>query len=107
MSLYIKDLNIPKEGEWYNLIIKPDKEVIIDIISYKNNALLNTEYTQTIEIPTLHGDLIDRDIVRDECYKTMEELMQMTTINISAEALSLLCGFTIINNAPTVIESES
>lgn len=59
-----------------------------------------------VEIPTSHGDLIDRDIVRDECYKTMGELIQSTTINISAEALSLLCGFTIINNVPTIIESE-
>jgi len=59
-----------------------------------------------IEIPTPHGRLIDADKLKMECYRTMDELMKSTTINISAEALSLLCGFTMISEAPTILETE-
>ena len=99
MSIYIKGLNIPKEG-FIKLEIHSDGTVWEeggDWERYENAAF---------EVDSSHGDLIDRDIVRDECYKTMGELMQSTTINLSAEALSLLCGFTIINNVPTIIEAE-
>lgn len=99
MGLYIKGVDMPKtEYEEVIIRIKHTGEVC----DAQNIHL----YAQATEIPTPHGDLIDRDTVRDECYKTMEELMQSTTINISAEALSLLCGFTIINNAPTILEAE-
>lgn len=53
-----------------------------------------------------HGRLIDADETRTQYYQTMDELLQSTTINISAEALSLLCGLTLINNASTILESE-
>lgn len=53
-----------------------------------------------------HGRLIDADETRKQYYQWMDELLQSTTINMSAEALSLLCGFTLINNAPTILESE-
>ena len=106
MSIILKGIDLPKEGEHIVALIKSNGKC-----SYWKQ---DTEYgicepmqtVEAIQIPTPHGDLIDRDIVRDECYKTMGELIQSTTINISAEALSLLCGFTIINNAPTIIESE-
>lgn len=100
MGLYIKGVDMPKT-EYEEVIIKIKHTG--EVCDAHNIHL----YAQATEIPTPHGDLIDRDIARDECYKTMEELMQSTTINISAEALSLLCGFAIINNAPTVIESEN
>lgn len=59
-----------------------------------------------VEIPTPHGRLIDGDVLKEECYKTMEKLMESTSINISAEALNLLCGFTLIDDAPTILEAE-
>ena len=78
-----------------------------EMLDLEISALFTAEHLNNIiQIPRPHGDLIDRDIVRDEYYKTMEELVQSTTINISAEALSLLCGFTIVNNIPTIIEAE-
>jgi len=58
------------------------------------------------ELPKEHGKLIDADETRKQYYQWMEELLQSTTINMSAEALSLLCGFTLINNAPTILEAE-
>lgn len=100
MSILIKNLDMPKD-EILSIQIHPDGSV------YQGLPLfLNKLQAQAVKIPTPHGDLVDRDIVRDECYKTMEELIQSTTINMSAESLSLLCGFTIINNVPTIIEAE-
>lgn len=58
------------------------------------------------ELPKEHGKLIDADETRKQYYQWMEELLQSTTINMSAEALSLLCGFTLINNAPAILEAE-
>lgn len=53
-----------------------------------------------------HGRLIDANELKMECYRTMDELLKSTTINMSAEALSLLCGFTMIDEAPTILEAE-
>lgn len=102
MSILIKGIDLPKEGEDITLEINHKGEVRAYSTKLKE---VDTDL-QATQIPTPHGDLIDRDIVRDECYKAMGELMQSTTINMSAEALSLLCGFTIINDAPTIIEAE-
>lgn len=101
MSLYIKGINLPKKDESIKIEIFSDGGVWIDW-----GARYERRDSVVKEISTSHGDLIDRDMVRDECYKTMEELMQSTTINMSAEALSLLCGFTTINNASTILEAE-
>ena len=59
-----------------------------------------------IEIPTPHGRLIDGDLLRDEYYRAMDELLKSTTTNISEEALSILCGCTLANTIPTIIEAE-
>ena len=61
MSLILKGIDIPKEGEWLEVIIKPTKEVIVDTIRYRDNALLKTEYGLVIQIPEDHGRLIDGD----------------------------------------------
>ena len=100
MSFIVKGIDLPRKGKIIKLEIEDDGTVWEIGKEWEHYGL------SAIRIPTPHGDLIDRNTVRDECYKTMEELMQSTTINISVEALSLLCGFTIINNAPTIIESE-
>ena len=111
MSILIKGMDMPKscgECEFNYYLEGGSYEWCECVILHDDLNQFDTRRTDCplVEIPTPHGDLIDRDIVRDECYKTMEELMQMTTINISAEALSLLCGFTIINDAPTIIKAE-
>lgn len=58
MSLILKGIDIPTEGEWLEVIIKPTKEVIVDTIRYRDNALLKTEYESAIQIPKRHGKLI-------------------------------------------------
>lgn len=61
MSIILKGIDTPKKGEWLEVIIKPTKEVIVDTIRYKDNALLKTEYGLTVQIPKDHGRLIDMD----------------------------------------------
>ena len=61
MSIILKGIDTPKKGEWLEVIIKPTKEVIVDTIRYKDNALLKTEYGSAIQIPKDHGRLIDMD----------------------------------------------
>jgi len=50
MSIILKGIDMPKKGEWLEVIIKPTKEVIVDTIRYKDNALLKTEYGSAIQI---------------------------------------------------------
>ena len=45
---------------------------------------------------------IDADELKEKCYKQMDELMESTSEHLSAEALSLLCGFTLIDSAPSI-----
>lgn len=45
---------------------------------------------------------IDADTLKENCYKKMDELMESTSEHLSAEALSLLCGFTLIDSAPSI-----
>ena len=52
MSLYIKGLDMPKDGNEVFIIIKPNGEVR----DYHNILLTNV---QAVEIPTPHGRLID------------------------------------------------
>ena len=61
MSFIVKDIDLPKEGEWLEVIIKPSREVIVDTIRYRDNALLKTEYGSATQIPKDHGRLIDMD----------------------------------------------
>ena len=63
MSLILKGIDIPKDGEWLEVIIKPTKEVIVDTIRYRDNALLKTEYESAIQIPKDHGRIGDIDCV--------------------------------------------
>lgn len=112
MSIILKGIDMPKscgecefnynlEGgsyEWWECVILHD-----DLNQF------DTRRTDCplIEIPTPHGRLIDADETKIQYYQTMEELLQSsTTINISAQSLSLLCGLTLINNAPTILEAE-
>ena len=85
MSIILKGIDLPKDN-WLDNIEVDRKDII--------------------EIPTPHGRLIDADKLKMECYRAMDELVESTTMIISAEALSLLCGFTMIGEAPTILEAE-
>ena len=45
---------------------------------------------------------IEADALKANCYKQMDKLMESTSEHLSAEALSLLCGFTLIDSAPSI-----
>ena len=88
MSIILKGIDLPKEDEWLEVIIKPTKEVIVDTIRYRDNALLKTEYGSAIQIPTPHGRLIDRDDIYIGRWDIDSDLAEQ------------------IQNAPTILESE-
>lgn len=47
--------------------------------------------------------IIDANALKDEYIAKMGEIIKSTTIpNVSLEALSLLCGYVLITNAPTI-----
>lgn len=97
MSIIIKGVDLPNSGQ-IELIIRPHGKV------FSKTRGISAE---AIQIPTPHGRLIDADKLKMECYHAMDELVESTTMNISAEALSLLCGFTMIGEAPTILEAET
>lgn len=101
MSIILKGIDLDEitAGNGYaRLEIEEDGTVVDDI----SDIIIG----YAIQIPAPHGRLIDADKLKMECYHTMEELVESTTMDISAEALSLLCGFTMIGEAPTLLESE-
>lgn len=92
MSIILKGIDMPKEGEWLEVIIKPTKEVIADTIRYGDNALLKTEYDSVIQVPKGHGRLKDFDgdgihpIIVDGVYMVkVDDLDEMPTILESEE----------------------
>lgn len=60
MGVYIKGLDMPKEGVWYNIMITSNGKGFVDVVS-KDNALTKTEPIQAVEISIPHGRLIDAD----------------------------------------------
>ena len=97
MSIILKGIDIPKDAQAVQ-------------ISYwtKDGRYITESYPslRIVEIPTPHGRLIDADVFREECYKMMDKLMESTSEHLSMEALSLLCGFSLISDAPTILEAE-
>lgn len=95
MSIILKGIDLPKEGEWLEVIIKPTKEVIVDTIRYRDNALLKTEYGSAIQIPKGHGRLIDGDELKT-LFKGDAELDTYTAFHFQYA----------IDEAPTILEAE-
>jgi len=91
MSIILKGIDTPKKGEWLEVIIKPTKEVIVDTIRYKDNALLKTEYGSAIQIPKGHGRIGDLDEVRRKGVD---------------DGYDFYVSWTDIDNEPTILEAE-
>lgn len=68
MSMILEGIDLPKEGEWLSIIIKPTKEVIVDTLRYGDFAVLGTEYGLAIQIPKDHGRLADLDDLSARMY---------------------------------------
>lgn len=74
-------------------IIKPSREVIVDTIRYKDNALLKTEYGLVIQIPKGHGRLIDADKL--ESHEEFDGYGFTKSVYVDD-----------INDAPTILDAE-
>lgn len=98
MSIILKGIDMPKEGEWLSVIIKPTKEVIVDTIRYGDYALLKTEYGLAIQIPRVHGRLVDADDMQDKAYKRY--------FNNTISSYGMFEVNRAIDNAPTILEGE-
>ena len=101
MSLILKGIDTPKKGEWLEVIIKPTKEVIVDTIRYRDNALLNTEYGSAIQIPKEHGRLIDADKLRRGFSRTESGYCGYWEFCDKPEDMQFL-----IDDEPTILEAE-
>lgn len=96
MSIILKGIDMPKKGEWLEVIIKPTKEVIVDTIRYRDNALLNTEYGSAIQIPKNHGRLIDGDEVMKQLQVDKREAFTKHDVWLMLSKYG----------APTILEAE-
>lgn len=91
MSIILKGIDISKDDEWLEIIIKPTKEVIVDTIRYRDNALLKTEYGSAIQIPEGHGRIGDLDELQNA---------------IRTDIMGGLNYKFFIRNAPVILEVE-
>lgn len=91
MSIILKGIDMPKEGEWLEVIIKPTKEVIVDTVRYGDNALLKTDYGSATQIPKDHGRIGDLDKVKRKGVD---------------DGYDFYVSWTDIDNEPTILEAE-
>lgn len=92
MSVLIKGMNMPKEGECQALIIHSDGSISVN---------LNSTNYRAVEVPTPHGRLIDADKLLEVLDKTQKEFEADTFGNLHIDYIS-----DEFNDAPTVIEAE-
>lgn len=105
MSFVVKGIDLPKDGEWYNIVIASNGEGFVDVVS-EDNALTKTEPIQAIQIPKGHGRLIDADELMSKFRETMNDDYNKTHTPASW-SLGLKYGvITIIDDAPTILEAE-
>lgn len=95
MSIILKGINSPKEDEWLEVIIKPTKEVIVDTIRYRDNALLKTEYGSATQISKDHGRLIDEREVKKAQFIINDQWGSYPVISLGN-----------LNCIPTILEAE-
>ncbi len=88
MSVLIKGIDLPKEGNWITIRIEPDGSC--DKPNWQGDCTL-LKGVQAIEIPP-HGDLIDRD----------EQIERAWRLNLSTRELI----DTMLKSAPTIIPAE-
>ena len=91
MSILIKGIDMPKEGEHQRIIIHHNGSITIDKRTYYEDA-------QAIQIPTPHGRLIDEEKILSPimCKPKSLRLDDNAQYNI----------ITLIADAPTILEAE-
>lgn len=107
MSILIKGMEkLPRQGAGIGLMIFSDGRV--DTFCIDNNGettmfLSHTDF-RAVEVPTPHGDLIDRDVVRRKYQKMATDAY---TVNIKAKMETVINAcIDQLEYAQTVIESE-
>ena len=90
MSLILKGIDLPKEGEILGLRIRADRTAFSILRDAKTEVVLKLNDTEAIQIPTPHGRLIDADVIKNELGVSDED------IYVSE----------ILTDAPTIIEAE-
>lgn len=98
MAILIKGLDMPKDGEWYNIVITSNGKGFVDVVS-EDNALTKTESIQAVEIPTPHGRLIDGD-------ELMELYADEDGIDLSIFDVRIAVVRQNIKDMETIIEAE-
>ena len=88
MSILIKGIDMPKEGEHILALIKNDGKC-----SYFEETTFSRimKTTEAIQIPAPHGRLIDEKIIKE---------------NSIDDGYDLYVSWTDIDNAPTILEAE-
>ena len=91
MSLFIKGMEIPKDGCLHMICIDADGTVSMD----------GRVYT-AVPVPP-HGRLVDADALKNSFYRTFDAILE-TEFNYLAKGL--LFSAHILDDAPTVIPAE-
>ena len=103
MGVYIKGMEMPKEGNWKTVRIYPDGTCAVP--NWQGDCML-LKGAQAAELPP-HGRLIDADALLMRInHEVMEAYMDGVCYGVhpSQEYLYLLGE--IIDDAPTIIEAE-
>lgn len=97
MSILIKGMDMPKENNKKLLLISADGTV--DIASFLSSHVQKTDAT-AVEVPTPHGDLVDRDVVAEK----IRQRLGIRNLDYLLETEKPIAMS--IKEAPTVIERE-
>ena len=101
MSIVIKGLKIPKEGDWRTVRIYPDGTCAIP--NWQGDCTF-IKGVEAIELPP-HGRLIDADAFSnkycDKAYFDMVNMGDKFTLSIALTNIPI-----VLNNAPTILEAE-
>ena len=98
MGVYIKGMEMPKDGSWRSIRIYPDG-TIGRPIGFGDYALV--EGAKAVPVPP-HGRLIEKSALLDDCYTEYEDFMngkidgKTALLNIERK----------IKTAPTIIPAE-
>ena len=96
MSVLIKGMEMPEEGNWITLRVYPDGQCFL--YSWRGNDIEFIEQLTAVPVQEPHGDLIDRDALRDNNSSVIEINRPDGTI--------LAIDVAIIDAAPTVIPAS-
>lgn len=100
MSLYIKEMDMPKEGESIIMVLEPSGKVISRLLRDSGTKAIALADKQAVEIPTPHGRIIDASEL-DKCWEEKEDISEDVDYKILYK-----CVLAISKYAPTILEAE-